>query len=161
MISTWYGEYNQATSWELPSKTIPVVSSLDPCLIFSFHILPSSVHPTGFSFCFFSSFLAIFILLPSNNKCKQNRTTDVNKSLEKLSCEIRCRSISHAIKAVHKNVGKCNCISFIMKYNVEIVWFTIFLLKFLYTRTDVQREEERTSQFPVSHAEKYSSYSSW
>jgi len=33
-------------------------------LLFPFHLLPSPVHPTGFSFCFFSGFLAIFILFP-------------------------------------------------------------------------------------------------
>ena len=39
-----------------------------PSLAFPFHLLPSPVHPTGSSFCFFPGFLAIFILLPSNNK---------------------------------------------------------------------------------------------
>ena len=37
-------------------------------LLFPFHLLPSPVHPTGFSFCFFLCFLAIFTLLSSNNK---------------------------------------------------------------------------------------------
>ena len=32
-------------------------------LLFPFHLLPSPVHRTGFCFCFFSGFLAIFILL--------------------------------------------------------------------------------------------------
>ena len=36
-------------------------------LLFPFHLLPSSVHPTRFSFWFFSGFLAIFSLLSSNN----------------------------------------------------------------------------------------------
>ena len=36
-------------------------------LLFPFHLLPSPVHPTGFSFCFFPGFLAIFILLSWNN----------------------------------------------------------------------------------------------
>ena len=31
-------------------------------LIFPFHILPSPVYPTGFSFCFFPGFLTIFTL---------------------------------------------------------------------------------------------------
>jgi len=52
---------------KLNSKTIPVLPSLDPSLIFPFHLLPSPVHPTGFSFCFFPAFVAIFILLSSNN----------------------------------------------------------------------------------------------
>ena len=39
-------------------------------LLFSFHLLPSPVHPTVFSFCFFSGFLAIFILLSSNKISK-------------------------------------------------------------------------------------------
>ena len=34
-------------------KMVPVLPSLDPSLIFPFHILPSPVHPTGFSFYFF------------------------------------------------------------------------------------------------------------
>ena len=33
-----------------------------PSLIFPFHLLPSPVHPTGFFFCIFPGFLAIFIL---------------------------------------------------------------------------------------------------
>ena len=37
-------------------------------LLFPFHILPSPVHPIGFSFCFFPGLLAIFTLLSSNNK---------------------------------------------------------------------------------------------
>ena len=52
---------------KLNSKTIPVLPSLDPSLIFPFHILRYPIYPTGFSSCFFSSFLAIFILLSSNN----------------------------------------------------------------------------------------------
>ena len=35
--------------------------------ILLFHLLPSPVYPTGFSFGFFPGFLAIFILLLSNN----------------------------------------------------------------------------------------------
>ena len=41
--------------------------SPDPSLIFPFHPLPSSMHPSGFSFCFFPDFLAIFTLLLSYN----------------------------------------------------------------------------------------------
>ena len=52
---------------KLNSKTVPVLLSLDPSLIFPFHLLPSPVHPTGFSFCFFPGFLVIFIILSSNN----------------------------------------------------------------------------------------------
>ena len=39
---------------------------------FYFHFLPSMGHPTGFSFCFFFGFLAIFILLSSNNNIPWN-----------------------------------------------------------------------------------------
>ena len=35
-------------------------------LLFPFHLLPSPVHPTGFSSCSFPGFLAIFTLLSSN-----------------------------------------------------------------------------------------------
>ena len=38
-----------------------------PFLLFPFHLLPSPVLPTGFSFCFFPDFLAIFTLLSSTN----------------------------------------------------------------------------------------------
>ena len=38
-----------------------------PSLIFPLHLLPSPVHLTGFSFCFYPGFLAIFILLSSNS----------------------------------------------------------------------------------------------
>ena len=36
-------------------------------LMFPFQLLSSLVHPTGFSFCFFPDFHAIFILFSSNN----------------------------------------------------------------------------------------------
>ena len=36
-------------------------------LSFPFHVLPSPVHHTGFSFCLFSGFLAILTLLSQNN----------------------------------------------------------------------------------------------
>ena len=52
---------------KLNSKTVEL-PSLDPSsLIFPFHLLPSPVHPTGFSFCIFPGFLAIFILMSSSN----------------------------------------------------------------------------------------------
>ena len=51
----------------LTSKTVPVLPSLDPSLMYPFHLLPSPVHPTGFLFYIFPGFLAIFILLSSNN----------------------------------------------------------------------------------------------
>ena len=47
-----------------------------PYLIFPFHVLPSAVHPTGFTFCFFPDFLAIFIML-SSNKINNIRKTRV------------------------------------------------------------------------------------
>ena len=50
---------------QLPA--VSVLSSLYPSPIFPLHLLPSPVHPTGFSFCYISVFLAIFILLPSIN----------------------------------------------------------------------------------------------
>ena len=49
---------------KLNSKTVPVLPSLDPSLIFPFLLIPSPVHPTGFSFCFFPGFLAILICCP-------------------------------------------------------------------------------------------------
>ena len=49
------------------SKTVPVLPSLDPSLIFPFYLIPSPVDLTGFSFCFFPGFLAIYILLSANN----------------------------------------------------------------------------------------------
>ena len=60
-------------TWEvyasiLNFKTIPIVPSLNPSLIFPFHLLSSPVHPIVFSFYFFPGLLAIFILLSSNNK---------------------------------------------------------------------------------------------
>ena len=54
-------------TYKISSKTVPILPFLDPSLIFPFHLLPSPVHPTGFSFCFFTGFLAIFISLSSNN----------------------------------------------------------------------------------------------
>ena len=52
---------------KLNSKIVPVLPSPDPSLIIHFHFLPSPVHTTEFSFCFFPGLLAIFILLSSNN----------------------------------------------------------------------------------------------
>ena len=40
---------------------------LSTLLLFPFHLLPSPVHPTGFSFWFFPGFLAMFTLMSSNN----------------------------------------------------------------------------------------------
>merc|ERR1719452_38743 len=51
---------------KLNSMRVLVLPSLDPSLIFHFHLLPSLVHLTGFSFRFFSCFLAIFILSSNN-----------------------------------------------------------------------------------------------
>ena len=48
-------------------KTVPVILSLHPSLIFLLHLSPSLVHPTGFSFFTLSVFLVIFTLLSSNN----------------------------------------------------------------------------------------------
>ena len=54
-------------------------------LIFPFHLLPSRVHPTRFSFCFFPGFLAIFTLLSLNNNnlpiWKQWCRVIINRSL--------------------------------------------------------------------------------
>merc|ERR1719154_450452 len=53
---------------KLNSNTVSVLPSLDPSLIFPFLLLTSpAAHPTGFSFCFFPGFLAIFTLLSSSN----------------------------------------------------------------------------------------------
>ena len=54
-------------TFKVNSKMVPVLPSLVPSVIFPFHLLLSPVHPTGFSFCFFPGFLAIFSLLSSNN----------------------------------------------------------------------------------------------
>ena len=43
------------------SQTVPVLPSLDPSLKLTFYHLPSTIHITGFSFCFFPDFLAIFL----------------------------------------------------------------------------------------------------
>ena len=53
--------------------TVTVLPSLDPSLIFAFHLLPSTVQPTGFCSCFFPGFLAIFISLSSNNSNKAGK----------------------------------------------------------------------------------------
>ena len=44
---------------KLNSKMVSVL----PSLIFPIYLLPCPVHPTGFSFCFFPGFLAIFIFV--------------------------------------------------------------------------------------------------
>ena len=52
---------------ELSSKTVPVLPCFDPSFIFLFHISPT------FSFCIVPVFIAIFILLSSNN----NKSLDI------------------------------------------------------------------------------------
>ena len=49
-------------NFKLNCKTVPVL----PSLIF-LHLLPSAVNPAGYSFCFYSGFLDIFVLLSSYN----------------------------------------------------------------------------------------------
>ena len=66
--------YENLTS-KVNSKTVPISSFLDPSLMFPFHLLPSLVHLTGFYFCFFPGFLAIFILL---SICHRTTTTTRN-----------------------------------------------------------------------------------
>ena len=48
---------------QLNSMTVPDL----PSLIFNSHLLPSHLYTTGFSFCFFPGFLAIFILSWNSN----------------------------------------------------------------------------------------------
>ena len=59
---------------KLNSKTVSVVPSINPSLIFPFHLLLSPVHTAGFSYCFFPGFLVIFILLiwKNNNKLHEH-----------------------------------------------------------------------------------------
>ena len=52
---------------KLKSKSVLVLPSLNPSLLFTFHLFPSPLYPAGFSFCFFPGFLDTFILLSSNN----------------------------------------------------------------------------------------------
>ena len=59
--------YFQFVTSKLNSKTIPVLPSLSPFLIFPFYLLPSPVHPTRFSLCFFPDFLVIFIFSSNKN----------------------------------------------------------------------------------------------
>ena len=47
----------------ITSKMVLILPSLDPNLIFPFHLLHYPVYHIGFSFCFFHGFLAIFFLL--------------------------------------------------------------------------------------------------
>ena len=59
---------NVTADHKLNSKTVAVLPSFDPILIFPFHLFPSPVHFTGFSFCFcfpvlFSWLLCYFYLV--------------------------------------------------------------------------------------------------
>ena len=45
---------------KLNSETVPVLPSVYPSLTYPFHHSPSPVHLTGFSYCFFPRFYAIF-----------------------------------------------------------------------------------------------------
>ena len=92
-------------------KTFPVLLFLSPSPIFPFHLLPFPVHPTGFSFYIFPGFLAMFILLSSNNNKSFYRTVNciiismsfftdiifflfVNNILFTISCFVVIRRIS-------------------------------------------------------------------
>ena len=80
----------EPTSYESPHlqshiQVVPILSSLYPSRIFPF--LPSPVHLTRVSFYFFPSFLAIFILMSSNNNnITWNRNPFPPASLPFLSC---------------------------------------------------------------------------
>ena len=66
MRLVWESEFFLLTS-KFKFKTVLFLPSLDPSLIFPFHLLSSPVHPTGFSVYIFPGFLDIFILLSTNN----------------------------------------------------------------------------------------------
>ena len=75
-------------------------------LLFPFHLLPSPVHTTGFSFCLFIGFLVIFTSLSSNkNNCfcgkidqidaaKKCRTTMVEESASAMDEGLTYRSVT-------------------------------------------------------------------
>ena len=65
------------------SMTVPVLLSL----IFPFILSPSPGHPTGFSFCIFSGFLAIFILLSSDNNNNINKYDSTTLSMAENAVE--------------------------------------------------------------------------
>ena len=73
---------------ELNSKTLPDLPSFDSSLIF--HLLPSPVHATVFSFCFFPDFLVIFIVLSSNNNLRY-----VNKRVVSDGCKLAQRKLGN------------------------------------------------------------------
>ena len=64
-------------------KTAPVLPSLHLSLIFPFYLLPSPVHPTGFSFCIFPGLLAIFTLPSNKNRTIVRKIFKVTRSINK------------------------------------------------------------------------------
>ena len=59
--------HNGHLTFKLKYRRIPSYL-LCTLLLYPFHLLPSPLHPTGFSFSFFLGFLAIFILLSSQQQ---------------------------------------------------------------------------------------------
>ena len=72
--------------------TVPVLFSLHPSLTFPFHILPSPVHPTEFTFWFFPGFFAIFFL---------QKYDGLGRGFRSLNVEIRRSIIGRFLIKMH------------------------------------------------------------
>ena len=101
-----------------------ILPFLDPSLIFPFHILPSPVHPTGFSFCFFPGFLAIFILLSSNNSIPEFPSVSFQTSLPFLYC---CHRINIVVIPDFPSVSSLASLPFLYCCHRTTIWIKFSL----------------------------------
>ena len=77
-VNNWYKKNHKGHfSFKLNSAMVSVLLSLN----FPLHLLSFPVHLTGFHFCFFHGFLAIFILLPSSHNNKKNHKGHLTSKL--------------------------------------------------------------------------------
>ena len=85
-------------------------------LLIPFHLLPSPVYPTGFSFCFFPGFVAIFTLLSSinNNNFTVNRMKYLLLSIPKLFSQFVCHDLPR--KLIQNKPSQARNMNFVINY---------------------------------------------
>ena len=93
-------------------------------LLLPFHLLPSPVHPTGFSFCMFPGFLAIFTLLWSNNNKDESEMDFCRPLLSGLSVA-PVQPVRLVKSGVAKHVFCCLCL--VSPDHLSVLWLKLGL----------------------------------
>ena len=95
-FSFFYTHFLRFLTSKLNSKTVPVLPSLDPSLIFPFVLIPFPVYLTGFSFYIFPGYFAIFILSLNINlrfRCQARTFQITQKTSTSISFQIEWNMI--------------------------------------------------------------------